>query len=356
MNQIIKAAPRTGMLFLACIIIFIVTIVLGIISSIGGPDAGLFFGYINFLLILFISLPLHLVSLVIIVYLGNKYSAWVKYFWFYVYVVIYLIVHILIFGPMLYEPAKKTLAGLTYQITHKKEVDLINQLRINPDPEVVKQLVEKGVDVNLPDRIFGFTPLIWAARAGNPGVVRILLDAGADPFIASEGIKASLGFRNTVTVSRLTPLTQAAWIEDANNRHTVVRIFLHSGVKPDTGSVLGACFFGDIDLLQIQLDAGAKLDVKDENNSTCLHQAVIGNRPDMIDFLIARNIKLDEKTKYGLTALDTAIEQWKSASILKLMQAGQYTERKESMQRFINKAPDSPEKDEIKRLYSVNPE
>jgi ankyrin repeat protein len=48
-----------------------------------------------------------------------------------------------------------------------------------PRPEVVRHLIELGVDVNARDRR-RWTPLHFAARTKNPAVVKLLIEAGAD--------------------------------------------------------------------------------------------------------------------------------------------------------------------------------
>jgi hypothetical protein len=55
-------------------------------------------------------------------------------------------------------------------------IDAINRR----DVARVHSLVESGLDVNATDER-GWTPLMWAARAGASEIVRLLLDAGADP-------------------------------------------------------------------------------------------------------------------------------------------------------------------------------
>jgi ankyrin repeat protein len=46
---------------------------------------------------------------------------------------------------------------------------------------IVKLLLEKGADVNAATVSFGQTPLYWASENGHVDVVKLLLEKGADP-------------------------------------------------------------------------------------------------------------------------------------------------------------------------------
>jgi len=46
---------------------------------------------------------------------------------------------------------------------------------------LVRELLSSGTNVNQQDK-YGWTPLNWAAGKGNLNIVKVLLDAGADPF------------------------------------------------------------------------------------------------------------------------------------------------------------------------------
>lgn len=50
-----------------------------------------------------------------------------------------------------------------------------------PDPDVINELIQHGADVNYRRPNTGDTPLMNAACVGNPVIVRMLLDHGADP-------------------------------------------------------------------------------------------------------------------------------------------------------------------------------
>lgn len=75
-------------------------------------------------------------------------------------------------------------------------------------PAQVKQVLSIGLDVNLPGPD-GLTPLMQAAQHGQIDIVDALLDAGADPSVASNTGQTArdLAFRrgHPVVVKRLTP-------------------------------------------------------------------------------------------------------------------------------------------------------
>ncbi|WP_182867993.1 ankyrin repeat domain-containing protein [Rhodopirellula sp. JC639] len=54
-----------------------------------------------------------------------------------------------------------------------------------PELEVVRSLIQAGADVNVLDQQ-GETPLLLAVRARDPGIVRMLVEAGAAPDLGSD--------------------------------------------------------------------------------------------------------------------------------------------------------------------------
>ncbi|QEH33067.1 Ankyrin repeat protein [Aquisphaera giovannonii] len=85
-----------------------------------------------------------------------------------------------------------------------------------PRPEVVRHLIELGVDVNARDRR-QWTPLHFAARTKNPAVVKLLIDAGADV--------------NAMNDEGITPLHESLAEYPVNLKLT--EIFLAAGAKTD---------------------------------------------------------------------------------------------------------------------------
>jgi ankyrin repeat protein len=115
--------------------------------------------------------------------------------------------------------------------------------------------IAHGADVNLADPETGETPLHSALsqteRMRHNQVVKVLLAAGANPNLATEKNKPTGAFMRDCRTKGETPLHRAA-------------------------------AFGDATAIQLLLDAGAKVEVRDMNGETPLSWASWYVRPDHI--------------------------------------------------------------------------
>lgn len=118
--------------------------------------------------------------------------------------------------------------------------------------EAVKDLVQRGIDINTSDRM-GITALMWAAMEGQSDVVKFLIDQGAD-------------------VNRSTNAGNTALIWAASNNHTgIIEMLLEQGAKINAANAEGetalilASSKKYTDSMEILFVYGADIRIRDAN-------------------------------------------------------------------------------------------
>lgn len=123
--------------------------------------------------------------------------------------------------------------------------------------DMVEMLLEQDVDVNKQIET-GWTSLTGAAAQGHPRIVRLLLDAGANPDIGN--------------LKKITPLMFGARYGNIE----ICRLLLEYGANPDLQDVYGMTALivstreGHADIAEMLLKAGASINIKDHENMTAL--------------------------------------------------------------------------------------
>ena len=190
--------------------------------------------------------------------------------------------------------------------------------RPNPKPsgaltavDIVRQLLEKKADPNakLKAAIMqrqhtqgdstlgaGATPLMRAAKSGDIAIVRLLLDAGADP-------KATLANGNNV----LMLASGLGWRDGSP-----------AAPSYDQGTPEEA-----VETIQLLLSRGLDINATNTNGDTALHAAVTGRAShEIVKVLVERGAKLDMQNKRNLTPLAIAQKSNKDMSrILPILHA-----------------------------------
>ncbi|KAK2812771.1 hypothetical protein FQN50_001100 [Emmonsiellopsis sp. PD_5] len=142
--------------------------------------------------------------------------------------------------------------------------------------KVTKVLLESNrVDPNT-KHIRGFTPLSFAARAGDGTVVKLLLEHGADP-----SIKDSDG---------LTPLMLAI----AKGHETVASVLLENGAENEGHNLLrAAAYHGNEEAVKRLLDNGVNLELGKPGERTPLALAVMRGNAGAIKLLLEKGADLN---------------------------------------------------------------
>jgi ankyrin repeat protein len=150
------------------------------------------------------------------------------------------------------------------EIDHVDEIGgtpLLWAVALSKNPETARYLVDAGASVNVVDKS-GMTPLIWAAGIGQPEAVSILVDNGAEIDAVEIHAKESA-------------LMRAARIGNAGN----LRILLDADADMELKNMLGqtaaviAAAQGRFEKVKMLGDAGADLSVRDLRGWTVLDHA-----------------------------------------------------------------------------------
>ena len=184
-------------------------------------------------------------------------------------------------------------AGANVDAVNERGQTSLHRAATHGDPEIVELLLERGANVNALDET-GDTPLSEALRGrqifleDGLGVVRLLLEHGADPDVGGE-----LGWavRNDDVEATALLLDYGA---DANWADSDGLTLLH--------------MVDSVDVAELLLDHGADVNVGDNiAHWTPLHAAVTARNPDLIALLLERGADIEVQDSNGATPLKIAI-------------------------------------------------
>ncbi len=212
---------------------------------------------------------------------------------------------------------------------------LDNAVTWTRDLAVVSILLEAGADVHAPDDHWTYAPLHHAARGGTVGVVRTLLEAGADANAWATGYSTDYGWNWTplhlASQSNPDPEVVAALLEagadlqapggagfrapansplhyaGANPNPAVAAALLDAGADVNARSPTGrtplheaAAYASDPEVIELLVAAGADVKARDLNGYTPMHSAAWYNhRPEVMAALIAAGADLNARDPDG---------------------------------------------------------
>jgi ankyrin repeat protein len=176
-------------------------------------------------------------------------------------------------------------------------------------PEAVMTLLANGADPRASDGD-GNTPLHHAARSSDPGVAALLRDAAAElDVLNAEGV---------------TPLGMAC----AAGNWRLARFLLERGAKPEpagaTPALLAAAGSDEDDAagVQLLLKHKAKVDARDAQGRSALHEAALAGNGEALDALLAAGADAQAHDAAGRTPLLDAARGAHLALVETLVSAG----------------------------------
>ena len=174
---------------------------------------------------------------------------------------------------------------------------------------VVRALVEQGADVTARQGD-GATALHWAAYWDDVDVAGLLIDAGADVNAAND-----LG-------------VTALWTAAENGRAPMVRRLLDAGADANVPLLSGetplmtAARVGAADVAGLLLEAGADVDATGARSQTALMWAVAQRHPAVVEALLAHGAAVDARSDVWTEVVKTTPEPWNPEYVAEIPQGG----------------------------------
>ncbi|MCY4025992.1 MAG: ankyrin repeat domain-containing protein [Acidobacteria bacterium] len=174
---------------------------------------------------------------------------------------------------------------------------------------VVRALVERGADVT-ERQGDGATALHWAAYWDEVELAGLLIEAGADVDAAND-----LG---------VTPL----WAAAENGGAAMAQRLLDAGADPDVPLLSGetplmtAARVGAADVAGLLLGAGADADATAGRSQTALMWAVSQRHPGVVEVLLAHGAAVDARTDVWTEMVKTTPEPWNPEYVAGIPQGG----------------------------------
>ena len=175
-------------------------------------------------------------------------------------------------------------------------------LTLTRSPEVTRVLLDSGARIN--DRNnYGLTALMDAARSGSLETVKVLVEAGAR---VDQRPQYNDGTQGRTALLEAARNGQAGVVEylagigaDVNTKYSTEM----GSQENEYSALMLASVRGDVDTVNVLLQAGAKVNAKDSHDRTALIMASQEGHADVVDVLLDAGADANMKSKAGMTAL-----------------------------------------------------
>ena len=216
--------------------------------------------------------------------------------------------------------------------------------------DVVQLLIDAGADIEAKGGM-GRSPLLWSCRSGALHVLKVLVEAGAEVRVTDDNgdtclILASY-FGRTETVRYLAGLPEVdvnhkgnagytALLAAAEKHPDVVQVLIDAGADVEVKDTVGrsplhlACRSGALAAVNVLVKAGADVCVTDNKGDRCLMSAAHQGHTETVQYLVGLpEVDMNHSSTRGITSLHFAVLKKHFAVVQLLIDAGADIEAKD---------------------------
>jgi ankyrin repeat protein len=171
------------------------------------------------------------------------------------------------------------------------------------DLNALRDLLQRNPEKLEEQDELGFTPLVWAAQAGQEPAAELLLSLGANPNAKNKGGRCPIDWAATaghlplvrLLAANSTNLNLTLFLAIQQQQVEVARFLLEHGANPNIHYPAGngtmplhlVARQGNVAAARLLMEHGAQINGLEQNNSTPLEYAVLESSKEMIDLLFA---------------------------------------------------------------------
>lgn len=112
---------------------------------------------------------------------------------------------------------------------HKKELEeRLREVCCIGDEKNVQLLVERGVNINAPNAVNGWTPLHWATKRGHANIVKYLIKEGVDTTVLTKKGETAAQLASDETIRNMLGADQNVAVNSSNEALPIVPNYLRN--------------------------------------------------------------------------------------------------------------------------------